>query len=114
MRDSTLQYIADRKELCAQVKRLIVERLDLPVDPSWITDDTPIFGRGLELDSVDALELVVGLEYDFEASVTDDQIEVFRSINSVADFVEQALDSESDNPMLAELRGELRLEERDA
>ena len=60
--DELRGQIEQRKELCSRVKQLVVDRLDVPVDSEWITDDQPLFGRGLELDSVDALELVVGLE----------------------------------------------------
>ncbi len=84
-------HVKARRELCDQLKQLVVDRLDLPVDPDWITDDQPLFGRGLELDSVDALELVVGLEFDFSVSVTDDDVDIFGSIGRLADHVEKEL-----------------------
>jgi acyl carrier protein len=83
--------VESRRELCDQLKQLVVDRLDLPVDVDWITDDQPLFGRGLELDSVDALELVVGLEFDFNVSVTDDDVDIFGSIGRLADHVEKEL-----------------------
>lgn len=83
--------VESRRELCGQLKQLVVDRLDLPVDVDWITDDQPLFGRGLELDSVDALELVVGLEFDFNVSVTDDDVDIFGSIGRLADHVEKEL-----------------------
>jgi acyl carrier protein len=76
-----------QQELCAELKRMLVDRLDLPVDPGWITDDQPLFGRGLELDSVDALEIVVGLEATFGASVTDDDREAFGSVAKLAERI---------------------------
>jgi len=76
-----------QQELCAELKRMLVDRLDLPVDPDWITDDQPLFGRGLELDSVDALEIVVGLEATFGASVTDDDREAFGSVAKLAERI---------------------------
>ncbi|MBW3669050.1 MAG: acyl carrier protein [Actinobacteria bacterium] len=85
------EQVDRRKEMCAQVKQLVVDRLDVPVEPQWITDDQPLFGRGLELDSVDALELVVGLEYDFAVSVTDDQLDVFGSVARLAEHIEAEL-----------------------
>lgn len=78
-----------RREMTRQLKAMVVERLALPIDADWITDDQPLIGRGLELDSVDALELVVGVESDFGVSITDDRLDVFGSINRVADFIEQ-------------------------
>jgi acyl carrier protein len=89
--DELREQIDERKELCSKVKQLVVDRLDVPVDPDWITDDQPLFGRGLELDSVDALELVVGLEYEFAVSVTDDQMDVFGSIARLAEHIEEEL-----------------------
>lgn len=49
-----------------QVKRLLVEQLHMRMDPTEIGDETPLFGQaGLGLDSVDALELVSGVESRF-------------------------------------------------
>jgi acyl carrier protein len=76
-----------QQELCAEIKQMLVDRLDLPVEPGWITDDQPLFGRGLELDSVDALEIVVGLEAKFGASVTDDDREAFGSVAKLAERI---------------------------
>lgn len=87
--DELRKRVDARRQLCNQLKQLVVDRLDVPMDPGWLTDDQPLFGRGLELDSVDALELVVGIEYDFGVSVTDDEIGVFGSIGRLADFIEQ-------------------------
>ena len=46
-----------------ELKARIIESLDLQdVTPAQIDDDAPLFGAGLDLDSIDALELVVMLE----------------------------------------------------
>ena len=82
-------YVEQRQKLCRHLKEMIVERLDLPLAPDWITDDQPLFGRGLELDSVDALELVSGIEYDFDVAVEDDDVGVFGSVNTIADYIER-------------------------
>lgn len=82
-RDAT----AERAHLCHAMKSLLVERLDLLVEPDWITDDQPLFGRGLELDSVDALEIAVGMEDFFAVTLTDDDVGVLGSVNAVADFI---------------------------
>lgn len=86
--DTMFARAAERQELCARLKELVVDRLDLQVDPAWVTDDQPLFGRGLGLDSVDALELVVAVEYDFGVAVSDDDLGVFGSINRLADYIE--------------------------
>ena len=84
------EQIEQRKEF-SRVKQLVVDRLDVPVDSEWITDDQPLFGHGLELDSVDALKLVVGLESELAVSVTDDQMDVFGSVARLAEHIEEEL-----------------------
>ncbi|MDT5028599.1 MAG: acyl carrier protein, partial [Micromonosporaceae bacterium] len=78
-------HAARRRQMCEQVRVLIVNRLELPVPPNWITDDQPLFGRGLELDSLDALELSVGIDAEFGIATYDDGAPL---LGSVASFVE--------------------------
>ena len=63
-----------RQGKCRKVKEMIVERLELPVEPDWITDDQALIGRGLELDSVDTLELMIGMEAEFGVTLMDDEV----------------------------------------
>jgi acyl carrier protein len=91
MNDATVAHIERRQKLTAQLKAIIVERLDLPLESSWITDDQPLFGRGLELDSVDALELTSAIEYELEVSIEDGDVGVFGSVNTLADYIEHHL-----------------------
>ncbi len=86
------------REMRQELKRLIVERLRLEgLTPDRIGDDTPLFGDGLGLDSVDALELVVGIEKEFSISIKSHEVdkEVFRSVESLAKFVLVALEREA-------------------
>lgn len=77
-----------RREECRRIKLMIVERLNLEIPPDWITDDQPILGRGLELDSVDTLELMVGVGAEFGVVITDDELGVFGSISSLVERIE--------------------------
>ena len=79
------------EDLAPRVKELIVRRLKLDIDPKSIADDAPLFGEGLGLDSIDALELVLGLEQEFGIKVEDEEVGVkaFASVNALVDFIEQ-------------------------
>ncbi|WP_216695617.1 acyl carrier protein [Dietzia psychralcaliphila] len=80
-----------RREVCDQIKEMIVERLDLPITPAWITDDQPLFGRGLELDSLDVLELYVAIEAEFDVALYDSEMTVFGSVSRLAETVRPEL-----------------------
>lgn len=74
-----------------RIKRLIVESLNLEgVRPETIKDEAPLFGEGLGLDSVDALELVVALEKEFDIKIKSQEIgrEVFSSVTTLSQFIE--------------------------
>ncbi len=83
--------MTDLEETPARIKRLIVSSLNLDgMRPEMIDDHAPLFGEGLGLDSVDALELVVALEKEFGIKIKSQEIgrEVFSSVASLADYIE--------------------------
>ncbi len=89
---------ASDQELKNSIKRLIVERLKLEMEPSEIGDSDPLFGEGLGLDSIDALELVLGLEQELGVKIEDEEVgaEALFSVDSLAEFVrEKAAAAES-------------------
>jgi len=75
-----------------RVRSLLVRRLKLEIAPEEIDLEAPLFGEGLGLDSIDALELVVGLEQEFAIQIPDADVgkKVFASIRSIADYVRQS------------------------
>jgi acyl carrier protein len=77
-------------DLRLEIKRLIIESLDLEdIGPEDIADDTPLFGEGLGLDSIDALELVVLVEERFRVQIPNEDVGqvAFASIDALADFI---------------------------
>ena len=77
-------------DLTEKIKTLIIQRLKL-VDMTleMIETDASLFGGGLGLDSIDALELVLGLEKEFGVVIPDAEVgkKVFQSVRTMAQYV---------------------------
>jgi acyl carrier protein len=72
------------------IKTMMVENLMLKVSKEEIRDDMPLFGpEGLGLDSIDALELVVGMEKRFGVSVPNSETArtALATVNSIHDYI---------------------------
>ena len=85
-----LPPMPDARGVAERVKRLIVENLHLDgMTPEMIDEQEPLFGEGLGLDSVDALELVVAVEKEFGIKIKSSEIgrEVFSSVASLSRFI---------------------------
>ena len=77
-------------EIVKRVRELLSTRLKLGGAVAEITDETPLFNpTGLGLDSIDALELVLGLEKEFGVVIEDraTAVTVLASIKTIADFI---------------------------
>jgi acyl carrier protein len=78
-------------ELIEKLKREIIEALNLEdLEPEDIDKDAPLFGDGLGLDSIDALELIVLLEKNYGIKLQDpkDGKKVFYSVQTMADYIQ--------------------------
>lgn len=78
------------EELILQLKNQIIEVLNLEdMTATDIDAEAPLFGEGLGLDSIDALELIVLLEreYGIKLSNPAEGKEIFKSVASIADYV---------------------------
>jgi acyl carrier protein len=77
-------------DLKARIKQMMVTNLMLKMEPSEIGDETPLFTpEGLGLDSIDALELAVGLEKNFGVATPSAEVAraAFLNVNSIAEFI---------------------------
>ncbi len=80
-------------DLKPRIKAMMVENLMLKMQPEDIGDDTLLFApEGLALDSIDALELAVGLEKHFGVATPNAEVAktAFVSVNTIADFIRAA------------------------
>ncbi len=75
------------------IKELIVEALMLEdVNPDEIDSEAPLFGEGLGLDSIDALELAIALDRKFKVKIAADDPntrETFKCVRSLAAYVQK-------------------------
>ena len=86
--------LAASASLLPRLKRLIVATLRLEgLDPESIGDDQLLFGEGLGLDSIDALELVVAIEREFAVAIPEGKVDhdVFRSVRTLALWLAQRI-----------------------
>ena len=78
------------EELVLELKKQIIEVLNLEdVQPEDIDNDAPLFGEGLGLDSIDALELIVLLEKNYGIRLANpaEGKAIFKSVATIADYV---------------------------
>jgi acyl carrier protein len=83
-----------REETEQKIKEIIVSSLDLEdLTPADIVTDAPLFGEGLGLDSIDALELGMAIRKEFGVAFSKNPAEnkaIFHSVNTLADYVESS------------------------
>ena len=78
-------------QLKQQLKKQIVEFLNLSVSSDDIKDDEPLFGEGLGLDSIDSIELIVLLSREYGITIQDPKEgrKVLVDINTMVDYIEK-------------------------
>ena len=85
-------YLERREKALGDVRKLLASILDFEIEPGDIDPDASLFGTGLGLDSLDAVEILVGLDIDLGIKLEgDDPIRLgLRSVNAVVDAVMRA------------------------
>jgi acyl carrier protein len=87
--------IERRDEILRRIQKILIERLQVRREPNELDPDTPLFGAGIGLDSVDSVELVVSIEAEFGLKLRQ-ELSVrrhMRTINTLADLVSHLADA---------------------
>lgn len=87
-------YLQRRDAVLQGVRAIILDRLELAREPDELDPDAPLFVTGLQLDSVDAVELVVALEERFGVSLPDGA-ETLAAMRTVGTIVDRVLELQS-------------------
>ena len=85
-------YLENREKTLVEVQRLLASIINFEGDPKELDPDAGLFGTGLGLDSLDAVEVLIGLEIDLGVKLDgDDPMKLgLRSVNGVVDAVMRA------------------------
>lgn len=86
------RFILNMSETVPKLKELLVTRLKLKIGVDEIEEDTRLFGsEGLGLDSIDVLELVVGIKKEFGVEIMDKETaeKVFTTVGEIAKYIEK-------------------------
>lgn len=78
------------EDLILKLKKEIIEELNVEnITPEGIDSEAPLFGEGLGLDSIDALELVVLLDknYGIKIQASKEGPKIFRSVKTIAEYI---------------------------
>ncbi len=73
-----------------KIKEIIVSSLNLDIFPENISDDIQLFGQGLALDSLDALDLAVALEMEFGTPMNGSK-DIYKNTNSLCQHISQLM-----------------------
>ena len=79
------------EELIEKLKQQLIEELNLEeMTPADIDTDAPLFGDGLGLDSIDALEIILILERNYGIKIKNpaEGKEIFYSVRTLADYIQ--------------------------
>ena len=79
------KILKEKKMVLEKIKALIAEQLD--VDPAVITEETD-FMKDLEADSLDAVEIILGVEDEYGIEIPDEVAENFTKVGDIVKYIE--------------------------
>lgn len=87
-------YVSTREAILDRVRRMLREAMKLRIEPEAIDPDAPLFGTGLGMDSVDAIELVVQLDIVFGLTLAASPYvsAKMRTVNTIVDAIMEISD----------------------
>lgn len=90
--EDVARYLERREHALGEVRRLLADIINFTGAPEEIDPDAGLFGTGLGLDSLDAVEILLGLEVDLGVKLEgNDPMQLgLRSVNGVVDAVMRA------------------------
>lgn len=79
------------EELIPLVKVGIIKQLNIDITPEGLDENMALFGEGLGLDSIDALELIVLIDRDYGIKIGDpkEARKVFQSVRIMAEYIQE-------------------------
>lgn len=80
------------------IKEMLIERLELEISIDEFSDEMPLFEGGLELDSIEALEIIVGLEglFNIKIEELENPAEDFYSVETIIAMVNRLKNEQND------------------
>jgi acyl carrier protein len=84
------QIIAQREAILQGIRRILIGTMNVQRKAEEIDPDTPLFGTGLRLDSLDAVDLWVNVSMEFKVEPPEDplrRISAMRTLNTLAELI---------------------------
>lgn len=82
---------ATHDEILATLKEILINNLNISLKPEEIDENETLFEGGFELDSVDMLEIVAGVDEKYDLALTNEDREYFENLNKLSSYIESRL-----------------------
>ncbi|SCY01934.1 phosphopantetheine-binding protein [Ruminococcus sp. YE282] len=82
---------ATRDEILTTLKEILINNLNISLNPEEIDENESLFEGGFELDSVDMLEIVAGVDEKYNIALTDKDSEYFENLNKLSSYIESKI-----------------------